>query len=172
MFYWIANILIHSEPLVYHNLLACWAQSTFKMYLFLKADTTVPIFMIILYVYLVSLTLFLCIYFTCICIHMHYPRYHVLYTIVFKIIILTAQYICISQQSSILHISYNYHPEIHLYIWKALGLIVHRLLFFCCNPINLTNVIYSIISYILNDIGHISGLFCVIFKTFCLIVIN
>ena len=40
----------------------------------------------------VSLTLFLCIYFTCICIHMHYARCHVLYTIKFNIIILTAQY--------------------------------------------------------------------------------
>ena len=33
-------------------------------------------------------------------------------------------------------------------------------------------MIYFIISYILNDIVHISGPFCVIFKTFCLIVIN
>ena len=33
-------------------------------------------------------------------------------------------------------------------------------------------MIYFIISYILNDTVHISGSFCVIFKTFCLIVIN
>ena len=32
------------------------------MHLFLKADVTVSIFMIILYTYLVSLTLFLCIH--------------------------------------------------------------------------------------------------------------
>ena len=62
------------------------------MYLFLKADATVSIFMIILYAYLVSLTLIICIYFTCICIHMHSTRCHVLYTIEFNIIILTAQY--------------------------------------------------------------------------------
>ena len=31
---------------------------------------------------------------------------------------------------------------------------------------------YFIISYILNDTVHISGPFCVIFKTFCFIVIN
>ena len=80
------------------------------MHLFLKADATVSIFMIIFYTYLVSLTLFLCIYITCICIHMHSIRCHVLYTIEFNIIILTAQYII--QQSSILHISYNYHPKI------------------------------------------------------------
>ena len=47
------------------------------MYLFLKADATLSICMIILYTYLVSLTLFLCIYFTCICIHMHSTRCHV-----------------------------------------------------------------------------------------------
>ena len=66
------------EPLVYHILLVCQAQSDLKMYLFLKADATVSIFMIIMYTYLVPLTLFLCIYFTCICIHMHSPRCHVL----------------------------------------------------------------------------------------------
>ena len=33
-------------------------------------------------------------------------------------------------------------------------------------------MIYFIISYILNDTVHIPGPFCVIFKTFCLIVIN
>ena len=33
-------------------------------------------------------------------------------------------------------------------------------------------MIYFIISYILNDTVHICGPFCVIFKTFCLIVIN
>ena len=77
------------------------------MTLLLKADTTVPIFMIILYVYLVSLTLFLCIYFTCICIHMHSPRCHVLYTIVFNIIILTAQYMVYHNKvvSCIFHIT-------------------------------------------------------------------
>ena len=87
----------------------------------------------------------------------------------------------ISQQSSILHILYNYHPKILVlktgwslinckdftYVGKALGLTVYRLLIFCCDPIT-----YFIISYILNDTVHISGLFCVIFKTFCLIVIN
>ena len=62
------------------------------MYLFLKADATVSIFMIILYTYLVSLTLFLCIYFTCIFIDMHSTRCRVLYTIDFNIFILTAQY--------------------------------------------------------------------------------
>ena len=62
------------------------------MYLFLKSDASVSIFMIIMYTNLVSLTLFLCIYFTCICIHMHSHRCHVLYTIEFNIIILTAQY--------------------------------------------------------------------------------
>ena len=63
------------------------------MYLFLKADATVSIFMIIMYTYLVSLTFtHLCNYFTCIFIHMHSTRYHVLYTIEFYIIILTAQY--------------------------------------------------------------------------------
>ena len=80
------------EPLVYYILLVCYsAQSTLKMYLFLKADATVSIFMIIMYTYLVSLTLFLCTYFTCICIHS--TRCHVLYTVEFDIIILTAQYI-------------------------------------------------------------------------------
>ena len=62
------------------------------MYLFLKPDATVSIFIIILNTYLISLTLFLCIYFTCICIHMHFARCHVLYTIKFNIIISTAQY--------------------------------------------------------------------------------
>ena len=62
------------------------------MYLFLKAYATVSIFMIIKYTYLVSITLFLCIYFTCIFIHMHSTRCHVLYTIEFNNIILTAQY--------------------------------------------------------------------------------
>ena len=33
-------------------------------------------------------------------------------------------------------------------------------------------MIYFIISYLLNDTVRISGPFCVIFKTFCLIVIN
>ena len=33
-------------------------------------------------------------------------------------------------------------------------------------------MIYFIISYILNDTVHISGPICVIFKTFCLIVVN
>ena len=60
------------EPLVYHISLVCEAQSALKMYLFLKADATVSIFMIIMYTYLVSLILFLCIYFTCSFIHM--PR--------------------------------------------------------------------------------------------------
>ena len=36
------------EPLVYHMLSVCKAQSALKMYLFLKADATVSIFMIIL----------------------------------------------------------------------------------------------------------------------------
>ena len=48
------------EPLVYHILLVCLAQSALKMYLFLKA-VSISIFMIIIYTYLVSLTLFLCI---------------------------------------------------------------------------------------------------------------
>ena len=61
------------------------------MYLFLKADATVSIFMIIMYTYVVSLTLFICIYFTCIFIHMHSTRCHVLYYII-NIIIMTAQY--------------------------------------------------------------------------------
>ena len=65
------------------------------MCLFLKADATVSIYMIILYTYLVSLTLILCIYFTCICIHMHSTRCHVLHTIEFNIIILTAHFDCI-----------------------------------------------------------------------------
>ena len=82
------------------------------MYLFLKAKATVSIFMIIMYTYLVPLTLLLCINFTCICIHMHFTRCHVLYTIEFIIIILYG----ISQQSSILHISYNYHPKILILI--------------------------------------------------------
>ena len=154
------------------------------MYLFLKADATVSIFMIILCAYLVSLILFLCIYFACICIHMHSTRCHVIYTIEFNIIIFTAQY-GISQQSSTLHILYNYHPKILVLkigwslinckdftcIGKALGLAVHRLQISLWSN-NLTNVIYIIISYILNDTVHISGPFCVIFKTFCLIVIN
>ena len=73
---------------IYHILLVCKAQSALKMYLFLKADTTVSIFMIIMYrpTYLVSLTLFLCIYFTCIFIHLHSPRCHVLYTIELKLL--------------------------------------------------------------------------------------
>ena len=51
---------------------------------------------------------------------MYSPRWHVLYTIEFNIIILTAQYYGISQQSSILHISYNYHPKILALIAKIL----------------------------------------------------
>ena len=99
------------EPLVYQILLVCIARSALKMYLFLKADATVSIFMKIMFTYLVSLTLFLCINFRYICMHMHSTRCHVLYTIEFNIIILTAQY-GISQQSSILPISYHYHPKI------------------------------------------------------------
>ena len=59
------------EPLVNHILLVCKAQSALKMYLFLKADATVSIFMIIMYTYLVSLTLVLFNYFICICIGLH-----------------------------------------------------------------------------------------------------
>ena len=66
------------DQLVYHILLVCEAQSAVKMYLFLKADVTVSIFMIKMYTYLVSLAVFLCIYFTCICIDIHYPSCHVL----------------------------------------------------------------------------------------------
>ena len=79
------------------------------MYLFLKADATVSIFMIILYIYLVALALFLCIYFTCICIHiyMHSTRCHVLYTIEFNIIILTAEYMVYHNKvvSCIVHVT-------------------------------------------------------------------
>ena len=77
------------------------------MYWFLKADATVSIFMIIMYTNLVSLTLFLCIYLTCICIYMHSTRCHVLYTIEFNIIILTAQYMVYHNKvvSCILHIT-------------------------------------------------------------------
>ena len=92
------------EPLVYFILLVCYAQTALKMYLFIKADATESLFMTIMYTYLVPLTLFLCIYFTCICIHMHSLRCQVLYTIEFNIIILTAQYM--------IYISYDYHPEI------------------------------------------------------------
>ena len=79
------------------------------MYLFLKADATVSISMVILYTYLVSLTLFLCIYFTCIFIHMHSTRCHVLYTIEFIIIILTAQYTVYHNKvvSCIFHITFK-----------------------------------------------------------------
>ena len=62
------------------------------MYLSLKADATVSILFYDNYVYLSGLPNFLCIYFTCIFIHMHSTRCHVLYTIEFNIIILTAQY--------------------------------------------------------------------------------
>ena len=41
------------EPLVYHILLVCYAQSALIMHLLLKTDATVSIFMIILYTYLV-----------------------------------------------------------------------------------------------------------------------
>ena len=54
---------------------------------------------------------------------------------------------------------------------KALGLTVYRLQISLWSN-NLTNVIYFIISYILNDTVHISGPFCVICKTCCFIVIN
>ena len=57
------------------------------MYLFLKADATVSIFMISLYTYLVSLTMYL--------FYMYFHRYafyQVLYTIEFNNIILTALY--------------------------------------------------------------------------------
>ena len=54
---------------------------------------------------------------------------------------------------------------------KSLGLTVYRLQISLWSN-NLTNVIYFIISFILNDTVHISGPFCVIFKTFCLNVIN
>ena len=83
----------------------------------------------------------------------------------------------ISQQSSILHILYNYHPKILVLkigrslinckyftcMGKALGLTVYRLQISLWSN-NLTNVIYFIISYILND-TDISGPFCVIYKT-------
>ena len=77
------------------------------MYLFLKADATVSLFMIIMYTYLVSLTLFLCIYFTYICLHMHSPRCHVLYIIEVNPIILTAQYMVYHNKivSCIFHIT-------------------------------------------------------------------
>ena len=56
-------------------------------------------------------------------------------------------------------------------IRKALGLTVYRLQISLWSN-NLTNVIYFIIRYILNDTVLITGPFCVIFKTFCLNVIN
>ena len=86
----------------------------------------------------------------------------------------------ISQQSSILHISFTCHPKILVLkigwslinckdftcVEKALGLTVYRLQISLWSN-NLTNVIYFIISYILNETVLISGPFCVIFKTFC-----
>ena len=83
------------------------------MYLFLKADATVSIFTIIMYTYVVSLALFLCIYFTGICIQMHSTRCYVLYTIEFNIIFLTAQYMVYHNRV----VSCIFHITISLKYW-------------------------------------------------------
>ena len=142
-------VVTNYEPLVYHILLVCYAQSAFKMYLFLKSWCHS--------IYIYDNDVFLSGLPNFISMHLFYMYFHtyafyqvscVIYYRVYYYYFDRTVY-GISQQSSILHISFYYHPKIlvlkigwssinckdFICIGKAFGLPVYRLLIPRCDPI-------------------------------------